>query len=437
MAARPDSLRAVRRTGSVVDSELQRVAGGLRAALGTAGAGRRSAGVPAWAESLAHDLATLAASWDALDGWVGRIGDAVERADAAGWGVATAPPLIGPPAPVVGGPVVRVPQAALAGVGGRPTWVDGLSDAEASTEALRLAKRLAPFADRITGEERDRLRAHFWPLVRRLRERWPSAVLSAPSSPSVCASPPPRPPDGLEDAIDVLHLAGPGRVPHTAGVVEAFWGGFVAGELSSSYDNLGGEVARTAGHVASGVLAFGDVRDALVEGSRDNWAGVALALGGLIPAAGDAAKGAKALDDVVEAATDLRAVPRFRIDLAEHGSLGGHALDHVQRSEADLRARVARQREAGDPISGASSFSDRATAEAAIERALSDRMVYVDRVTAGGQAKTSFTYDVGNQIGWIYPEIGPPLATTRITVVLRADPASASGFRVQTAFPSR
>lgn len=100
------------------------------------------------------------------------------------------------------------------------------------------------------------------------------------TSPSACAPPPPRKPDGLEDAIRLLHLAGPGRVPHTAGVARPSATASSAASLSSTYDNLGGEVARTTDQVASGVLLFGDLRDALVEGPRKNRAGVGLALGG-------------------------------------------------------------------------------------------------------------------------------------------------------------
>lgn len=426
VSARPAALQAVRSSGRAADAELRAAGARLRATLSSVGSGRRT-GVPAWSESLGHDVLGLASSWSSLEGWVGRVGDALEAADDRF--EALAGPLIGPPAPGgVGSKVVQAPEAAVtAAVGERPTWVDGLSDDEALSVALLLAERYRPVADRIRGAERDRLRAQMWPLVARLRQRWPAAVLSAPTSPSVaCATPPPRRPDGLEDAIGLLLFAGPGRVPHTAGVVEAFGDGFLGGELSSPYDNLGGEVARSAGHVASGVLVFGDVRDALVEGSRDNWPGVALAVGGLVPGLGDAAKGAKAMDG-------LASVQRAGIPggLAAHDALPKSHLSkfHIAKSDEFLRERLSRSEK---PV--VSTFVDAAEAEAAIGSVLELERSRVLAWLGSNQAKLVLER--------------PDVSVGRVMV--RGEPSSVEGravrvvllrhewehqFRVLTAFP--
>jgi hypothetical protein len=373
---------------------------------------------------LGTDAVALASSWSSLDAWVGRVGEAFERADSGGLGVGDRP--IGPPAPAR---VVAVSEGALGPVAAGPTWVDPLSDDEAAAAAIRLAARLRPVADRITGDERSRLRARLWPLVQRLRTRWPAAAFTVPAaSPSkACASPPVRSPDGLEDALDILQLGGPGRAPHTAGVVEGFADGFLGGDLAASYDNLGAEVARTAGHVTSGVLVFGDVRDGIYEGSRGNWVGAAFAAAGLIPIAGDGMKGAKAIDEVVDAR-------RLVIDLAEEGARGGHTLDlHVGQATSDLRHRLVVESD----LRFSSSFVNRTEAEAAVAEALSAKMGYVERITVQGRPKTVFRYDVGRPVGEVVPAVGPPASTSVIEVVLRADAESPSGFRVQSAYPVR
>ena len=407
VSARPAALRRVAQVGAEADVDVVRAGRRLSGALARSGAGTWRP--PAY-RSLGDDVVRLASSWSALEAWVGRVGGAFERAD-AGRG------LIGPPSPVVSAPEVAL---GLAGEG--PTWVDTLSDAEAEATALRLAGELRGTADRITGIERSQLRARLWPLVRRLRERWPEASFRNPSSSSVCATPPPRPPDGLEEAIRLLHLAGPGRVPHTAGVAEAFGDGFLGGEASASYDNLGGEVARTAGHVTSGVLVFGDVRDGLVEGSRGNWLGVGLAIGGLVPGAGDFLKGGKAIDEVIDAR-------RVVIDLAKHDDWGGHgALKHIGLSDAQLRQRLLDE----PKIPAASTFVDTTTATDVATSVVAENQGRIDDWLQGQGSQLHLDRRFADPVGRVLSRGGELAEARDVRLVIRRSPKSPSGWYIHT-----
>lgn len=410
VSARPEALRRVGRVGAACDADLRRAGsrlGALRVPQGPA---------------IGDALVALAVEWSGLEAWVARVGEAFERADAGGlpWLGRT---LVGDGVGAGAGVgVATVPERALGAVGDGPTWVDALSDAQAESAALRLARELRPVAERITGPERAELRAQLWPLVQRLRVRWPAAVISSPSSSPACATPPPRKPDGLEDAIRLLHLAGPGRVPHTAGVAEAFGDGFLGGELSSSYDNVGGEVARTAGQVTSGVLVFGDVRDAVVEGSRDNWAGVALALGGLVPGLGDVAKGGKAIDDVVDAR-------RVAIDLAEHDAWGGHGLlKHVGLDDAQLLRRLAKE----PKIPAASTFADANTANRAASTVVQENATEINAWLKGPTSQLLLDRRFEGVVGRVIPRGGVVTDAHEVRLVIRRVEDSPTGWYIHT-----
>ena len=188
-SARPGALRRVGVVGGSCDADLRRAGRRAEAALSAVdGAASRSFA------GLGNDVVAFASTWSLLDAWVVRVAEAFERADTgrAGGAGGDRHRLIGPMLPASAVRAVVVPEGALGDRGDGPTWVDALSDAEAEAAALRLAANLRPVAEHLRGAERDRVRAQLLPLVRRLRERWPAAVMSAPASSPSSASASPR-----------------------------------------------------------------------------------------------------------------------------------------------------------------------------------------------------------------------------------------------------
>ncbi len=423
VAADPDALHDVRRVGASTSWALTREGRSLSAALAAAGPS-----VPAWARGLGDELVALASAWEELDGWVGRLGDAIADADV----------LVGPM------PQVRAVAAGVvaATVAPAPTWVDGLTDAEAEAQVLAAARRLRPFAPFLTGPARAALRAQLQPLWARVRAQWPDAVLRDPrADASRCVAIRPMP-KGLDEALDLLALPGEGRRWRTAGVAEAVLTGFVAGADFDGYDDPRAELTRTGGHVASGLLGFGDARDAFIESLDRHWGAAFLAAAGIVPIAGDAARGLGSADEVVEGVAELRRFQHLadgaggslrHIDIDELDALGGHIRTHVGKSTAQLRSRLL----AEPDVRFASSFHDETVAEAAITSALEGNDPYIRRITDHGQTKTVFRSDVGFAVGEVVPQVGPPAPTTVVEVVLKRAVDSDAGFRVHSAYPVR
>jgi len=351
VSADPEALRAVRRVGVASSWELTRA--GRRLQLALAAASRAGVELPAWAVSLGDELVALATAWEALDRWVGEVGDAVAGADVVGLA-----PAAGPGRTVAAASVAAFVEPA-------PTWVDGLTDEEAEAAVFAAARQLRPFAPFLLGSQRSTVREQLAPLVRRVRRRWPAAVIGRPEA---CRGGRVQP-KGLDDALDLLALPGPGRKPRVAGLVAGFASGFANGAGDTAgYDNLGGELARTAGHLASSVLIVGDVRDAGVEAARGNgWGVLAAAVAG-VPGAGDAFKAAKSLDDVAGAAGALRKGAEIPGGLDAHDRLPkAHiASMHIGKSDEFLSDRLA----AATKKRAVSTFIDREEAVRAISTAL-------------------------------------------------------------------
>lgn len=412
MAADPEALRAVRRVGVDASWELTRVGRRLALALGAADADE----VPAWARSLGEEIVALAECWEALDSWVGSIGDAVAGADVVGLAPAA-------------GPGRRVAASSVAAfVEPAPTWVDGLSDAEAEAAVLAAARQLRPFAPFLMGSQRAALRDQLAALVRRVRRRWPDAMLSRPGA---CAGGRTMP-KGLDDALDLLALPGEGRRRRTAGIFEAALSGFVAGAADPGYETPGAEAARTVGHVASGLMVFGDARDGVVEATRRNWWGVAAAAAGAVPGAGDAFKGGKAAGEAMDAAGALRRLEYWRdvpLDLAKHDEWGGHgSLKHVGLSEAQLTQRLADE----PKLKLASSFRDELTGRAAVRDVLERNTAELEAWRQTEEFALVVSERFEEPVGIVVPRGGSALPGLKVSLVLRRSAESPTGWYIHT-----
>lgn len=417
VCADPAALRAVRRVGVDASWELTKVGRRLSLAL-TAAAAAGDGSVPAWAAGLGDELVALADAWEALDSWTGQIGDAVARADTVA---------------LASGPVRTVATSSVAAfVEPAPTWVDALSDTEAEAAIFAAARQLRPFAPFLTGARRVAYRDQLAPLVRRVRRRWPSAVLRSPSMAAACRGGRAMP-KGLDDAIDLLLLPGPGRAIRDAGVVEAAVSGFANGAGDTAgYDTLGAEIARTTGHVASGVLVFGDIRDGVVEASRGNGWGVAAAVGGLVPGAGDAFKGAKSAGDLADAVGDLRKLEWWRdvpLDLAKHDEWGGHgSLKHIGLSEAQLAQRLIDE----PKLKFASSFTDDLTTRSAVRDVLESNTAGLAAWRASGEHTLVVSRRFEEPIGLVMPRGAPAAPGYNVSLVLRRSTESPTGWYIHT-----
>jgi CDI toxin RNase A-like protein len=120
-------------------------------------------------------------------------------------------------------------------------------------------------------------------------------------------------------------------------------------------------------------------------------------------------------------------------DLSQDEAAGGHVLrKHVGRSDDDLRQRLERERN----ISGASTYSDRATAERTIGAALAqsqDRLQrWLDR--PGGHANLVLDYDAGQPVGrTLNRGDSQPRPCSHALVVLKYDPPAS--YHVLTSYP--
>jgi hypothetical protein len=120
-------------------------------------------------------------------------------------------------------------------------------------------------------------------------------------------------------------------------------------------------------------------------------------------------------------------------DLSQDEAAGGHVLrKHVGRTDDELRERLSRERN----ISGASTYTDRATAERAIGNAIAQNQ---DRVQSwvnrpGGHANLVLDYEADQPIGrTLNRGDSQPRPCSHALVVLKFD--SPAGYHVLTSYP--
>jgi hypothetical protein len=120
-------------------------------------------------------------------------------------------------------------------------------------------------------------------------------------------------------------------------------------------------------------------------------------------------------------------------DLTQDEAAGGHVLrKHVGQTDDDLRDRLRRERN----ISGASTYTDRPTAERAIGNALGynrDRLQrWLNR--PGGHSNLVLDYDSDQPLGrTINRDDGQPRPCSHAVIVLKYDPPAS--YHVLTSYP--
>ncbi|RNL77989.1 hypothetical protein EFW17_23590 [Halostreptopolyspora alba] len=116
--------------------------------------------------------------------------------------------------------------------------------------------------------------------------------------------------------------------------------------------------------------------------------------------------------------------------------MGGHTLDrHVGKDVEWLRRRAER-----DDLPQASSFTDQRTAEIAISNSLARNQNRIDNwindADDAGQLVISKD-PAGGNVGPIVRRDGSVKDGRKVTIVLRKDPNSDTGYRVHTAYPDK
>ena len=123
---------------------------------------------------------------------------------------------------------------------------------------------------------------------------------------------------------------------------------------------------------------------------------------------------------------------RSRRDLSLDEAAGGHVLrKHVGRTDEELRERLEREHN----ISGASTYTDRATAERAIGAAIDQNSDRIQRwLSRSGHANLVLDYDAGAPIGRTLDRGETQAhACSHAVVVLRYDPPTS--YHVLTSYP--
>jgi len=120
-------------------------------------------------------------------------------------------------------------------------------------------------------------------------------------------------------------------------------------------------------------------------------------------------------------------------DLSQDEAAGGHILrKHVGRTDDELRERLDHERN----ISGASTYTDRATAERAVGAAIAQSQDRIQRWLnrSGGHPNLVLDYDSDQSIGrTINRGEGQSRACSHALVVLKYEPPS--GYYVLTSYP--
>jgi hypothetical protein len=158
---------------------------------------------------------------------------------------------------------------------------------------------------------------------------------------------------------------------------------------------------------------------------------VALALGALSACQSPSTTGANPSSATSRPATEPRTGPAR--DLSQDEAAGGHVLrKHVGRSDDELRERLQRERH----ISGASTYTDRATAEHAIGSAIAQSQDSIQSWLSrtGGHANLVLDYDSDQPIGrTLNRGDAQPKPCSHAVVVLKYDPPSS--YHVLTSYP--
>lgn len=243
-------------------------------------------------------------------------------------------------------------------------------------------------------------------------------------------------PGQIDDGYDVEWPPADTAEPEARSGGGAFLDGLIAGEFDDTAPQSGGEAWwRAGGQFLSSVLVFGDVRDAGAaigdiwsSGGRDGWGDLAWSGAGLVPIAGDAAKGLRLGDDAIDATSDAaRAAEAARA--ADAARAATRTVDDIVRNGARLsQQRLEHIVLRHWPTSGAANAGKFATGTTVrgLQRMIDDAVrTGTHRANTRGRPGTIFEHDFGSPIG--VDSLGN--STSRLRVVV--DP----GGNVVTAFP--
>ncbi|MFH0024919.1 RNase A-like domain-containing protein, partial [Pseudomonas fluorescens] len=119
--------------------------------------------------------------------------------------------------------------------------------------------------------------------------------------------------------------------------------------------------------------------------------------------------------------------------LATHEAQGGHLIiKHVGRTDAQLAQRL----QAEPNIPAASTFRNRAEAEAAVSEALSANSQTITDFLSSNKGKTNFTHDLNRPIGvTMLNGLSHSQTATKLLLVLKKDPTLPLGYFLLTGFP--
>ncbi|MFP6833208.1 MAG: RNase A-like domain-containing protein, partial [Pseudomonas sp.] len=119
--------------------------------------------------------------------------------------------------------------------------------------------------------------------------------------------------------------------------------------------------------------------------------------------------------------------------LAAHEAQGGHLIiKHIGRTDAQLAQRL----QAEPNIPAASTFMNRAEAEAAVSEAISANSQKVTQFLNSNKGKTSFTHDLSRPVGVsMLNGLSHSQSASKLLLVLKKDPALPLGYFLLTGFP--
>ncbi|MFJ7798550.1 RNase A-like domain-containing protein [Pseudomonas sp. NPDC096950] len=119
--------------------------------------------------------------------------------------------------------------------------------------------------------------------------------------------------------------------------------------------------------------------------------------------------------------------------LAAHEAQGGHLIaKHVGRTDAQLLQRLADE----PNIPAASTFLDRATAEATVAKALADNKQRIDKFLRRSKGKTMITHQFPQPVGVSVPNgHTSSLPASKVLLILIKEPRLPEGYFLLTGFP--